>query len=44
MPADPGPELLGFAMPPAPTVTRLLFGWTADGFALTFVVLSAALY
>ena len=44
LPGDPGSQLLGFALPPAPTVARLLLGWTADGFALAVVVLFAALY
>jgi putative copper resistance protein D len=37
-------ELIGFPMPAAPTLGRLLWGWTADGFAVTFLVLAVALY
>jgi putative copper resistance protein D len=41
---SPAAELLGFSLPPAPDVARLLLGWTPDGFALSFLVLAAALY
>jgi cytochrome c oxidase assembly factor CtaG/putative copper export protein len=41
---SPATELLGFALPPAPDAQRLLLGWTANGFAVTFIVLAAALY
>jgi cytochrome c oxidase assembly factor CtaG/putative copper export protein len=44
LPTDAGSQLLGFAMPPAPTLSRLLVGWTADGFALAVLALGAALY
>ena len=44
LPADPGSQILGFAMPPAPTAARLAFGWTADGFALVLVAIGVALY
>jgi cytochrome c oxidase assembly factor CtaG/putative copper export protein len=37
-------DLLGFPLPPKPTVSRLTFGWVPDGFALTFLVLAVALY
>src|SRR5204863_646027 len=44
LPADPGSQILGFAMPPAPTAARLVLGWTADGFALVILVFGIALY
>jgi cytochrome c oxidase assembly factor CtaG/putative copper export protein len=44
LPDDPGSQILGFVMPPAPTVARLLFGWTADGFALVLIAFGVALY
>lgn len=37
-------DLLGFPLPGAPTTTRLVLGWTPDGFALAFVALAGALY
>ena len=37
-------DLLGFPLPPRPSAGRLAFGWVPDGFALTFLVLAAALY
>lgn len=37
-------DLLGFPLPPAPDVGRLLAGWVPDGFALTFLALAATLY
>lgn len=37
-------KLLGFSMPPAPTLDRMLLGWNAEGFALSFLVLAALLY
>jgi cytochrome c oxidase assembly factor CtaG len=40
----PATELLGFALPPAPTPARLAFGWTPDGFAIAFLVAAALLY
>lgn len=36
--------LLGFALPPAPSISRVAFGWVPDGFALTFLALAIALY
>jgi putative copper resistance protein D len=44
LPADPGSQILGFAMPPAPTAARLALGWTADGFALVILAFGIALY
>jgi cytochrome c oxidase assembly factor CtaG/putative copper export protein len=44
LPADLGSQILGFAMPAAPTATRLALGWTADGFALVIMVFGVALY
>ncbi|MGZ4649475.1 MAG: cytochrome c oxidase assembly protein [Kineosporiaceae bacterium] len=44
LPDDPGSQLLGFAMPPAPTPARLLLSVTADGFALVVLALGASLY
>ncbi|MGZ4602634.1 MAG: cytochrome c oxidase assembly protein, partial [Kineosporiaceae bacterium] len=44
LPVDPGSQLLGFAMPPAPTPARLLLSLTADGFALVVLALGASLY
>jgi putative copper resistance protein D len=44
LPADPGSQLLGFALPPAPSPARLLLGGTADGFALAMLALGLALY
>jgi putative copper resistance protein D len=44
LPGDPGSQVLGFALPPAPSFARLLLGWTADGFALAVLALGAALY
>jgi cytochrome c oxidase assembly factor CtaG/putative copper export protein len=41
---SPAADLLGFPLPPKPTVSRLAFGWVPDGFALTFLVLAIALY
>ncbi|MGZ5368478.1 MAG: cytochrome c oxidase assembly protein [Aeromicrobium sp.] len=40
----PVEELLGGAMPPDPTVLRLLWGWSPNGVGLAIVVLGAALY
>ena len=44
LPTDPGSQILGFAMPPAPTAARLVLGWTADGFALVIIAFGVALY
>jgi cytochrome c oxidase assembly factor CtaG/putative copper export protein len=44
LPDDPGSQLLGFAMPPAPNPARLILAWTADGFALAVLAFGAALY
>jgi cytochrome c oxidase assembly factor CtaG/putative copper export protein len=44
LPDDPGSQILGFAMPAAPTAARLTFGWTADGFAIVILALGVALY
>ncbi len=44
LPADPGSQLLGFAMPPAPTPGRLLLGFAPDGFAIAILTLGVALY
>lgn len=41
---SPAAELLGFPLPPAPTLPRLLFGWTPDGFTLALVVFAGLLY
>ncbi len=41
---SPATDLLGFPMPPAPSLLRLLAGWVPDGFALTFLALAALLY
>ncbi|MGZ4591921.1 MAG: cytochrome c oxidase assembly protein, partial [Actinomycetes bacterium] len=37
-------DLLGFPLPPAPTISRVALGWVPDGFALTFLALAVALY
>ncbi|MGZ4501493.1 MAG: cytochrome c oxidase assembly protein [Nocardioidaceae bacterium] len=37
-------DLLGFPLPPAPTLGRYLLGWTPDGFALAFLALAGSLY
>jgi putative copper resistance protein D len=44
LPADPGSQLLGFPMPPAPSPSRLLLGFTPDGFAIALLTLGVALY
>src|SRR5205085_9378380 len=44
LPADQGSQILGFAMPPAPTPARLLLAWTPDGIALAVIALGGALY
>jgi putative copper resistance protein D len=44
LPDDPGSQLLGFALPAAPTAARLALGWTADGFALVIMTFGIALY
>jgi cytochrome c oxidase assembly factor CtaG/putative copper export protein len=44
LPDDPGSQILGFAMPPAPTAARLALGWTADGFALAILAFGVGLY
>jgi cytochrome c oxidase assembly factor CtaG/putative copper export protein len=41
---SPAADLLGFPLPPKPSLGRLVFGWVPDGFALTFLVLAVALY
>jgi cytochrome c oxidase assembly factor CtaG/putative copper export protein len=41
---SPAAELLGYALPPAPTVARLLLGWTPDGFTLALVAFAGLLY
>jgi len=42
--STPAQDLLGFALPAAPTAYRVVFGWAPDGFALTFLALAGALY
>ncbi len=37
-------DLLGFPLPGPPTSGRVAFGFVPDGFAITFLVLAAALY
>jgi putative copper resistance protein D len=44
LPGDPGSQLLGFALPPAPTPARLLLGFAPDGFAIALLTLGLALY
>ena len=44
LPGDPGSQLLGFALPPAPTPARLLLGFAPDGFAIALLTLGVALY
>ncbi len=44
LPSDPGSQLLGFALPPAPTPGRLLLGFAPDGFAIAILTLAVALY
>jgi cytochrome c oxidase assembly factor CtaG/putative copper export protein len=44
LPGDPGSQILGFAMPAAPTAARLVLGWTADGLALVLIGFGVALY
>jgi cytochrome c oxidase assembly factor CtaG/putative copper export protein len=44
VPTSAAADLLGFPLPPKPTWDRIAFGWVPDGFALTFLVLAAALY
>jgi cytochrome c oxidase assembly factor CtaG len=41
---SPAAELLGYPLPPAPTFTRLLLGWTPDGFTLALVAFAGLLY
>ena len=41
---SPVEELLGGAIPPEPTVLRLLWGWSANGVGLAVVGIGAALY
>ena len=43
-PSDPVAALLGYPLPPAPSLGRMLVGWQPDGFALAFVVLAGSLY
>jgi len=40
----PVEELLGGVLPPAPTVLRILWGWSPNGVGLALVALGAALY
>ncbi|KQY59220.1 hypothetical protein ASD11_06455 [Aeromicrobium sp. Root495] len=40
----PAEDLLGGPLPPAPTVLRLLWGWSPTGVGLAVVVLGTALY
>ncbi|MFL6090525.1 MAG: cytochrome c oxidase assembly protein [Aeromicrobium sp.] len=40
----PAEELLGGALPPAPTFTRLLWGWEPTGVALAVVLFGGAFY
>ncbi len=44
LPSDPGSQLLGFALPPAPSPGRLLLGFAPDGFAIAILTLAVALY
>ncbi len=40
----PAELLLGRALPPEPTLARVLFGWAPDGIGLSVVALGSALY
>jgi len=39
-----GEEILGFAYPPPPTFSNVIFGWNPEWFILTLSLLAAALY
>lgn len=39
-----GEEILGFAYPPAPTLSTIIFGWNPEWFMLTISLVAAALY
>jgi putative copper resistance protein D len=39
-----GEEILGFAYPPAPTLSTIIFGWNPEWFMLTICLVAAALY
>ncbi len=39
-----GEEILGFAYPPAPSFTTVIFGWNPEWFMLTLSLAAAALY
>lgn len=39
-----GEEILGFAYPPPPTLSTIIFGWNPEWFMLTISLVSAALY
>jgi putative copper resistance protein D len=39
-----GEEILGFAYPPPPTLSTIIFGWNPEWFMLTICLVAAALY
>lgn len=39
-----GEEILGFAYPPSPTLSTIIFGWNPEWFMLTISLVAAALY
>jgi putative copper resistance protein D len=39
-----GEEILGFAYPPSPTLSAIIFGWNPEWFMLTISLVAAALY
>lgn len=39
-----GEEILGFAYPPPPTLSAIIFGWNPEWFMLTICLVAAALY
>jgi len=39
-----GEEILGFAYPPPPTLSTIIFGWNPEWFMLTISLVAAALY
>ena len=39
-----GEEILGFAYPPPPTISNVIFGWNPEWFMLTLSLVAAALY
>jgi cytochrome c oxidase assembly factor CtaG/putative copper export protein len=41
---SPATELLGFSLPPAPTLARMLSSGVADGFAIAFLAFTATAY